>query len=166
MLEWRDFGAAYAAEMITLSNALSTALDDAGIPIFSGTEGFTKSHQFAACAETFGGGQSTSKTLRNAGFLACRIELPIAALHGDMNRLRIGAPKLVRWGMKTAHANDLKTLIARGLKNEPIMPEVSRWRKVQQTSLHPLMRLALSYETMRRSLSKVRKNWLSRSPPL
>ena len=58
MLDWRDFGTAYAAEMIVLSNALATALDDAGLPVFSGTVGFIKSHQSAMCAETFGGGQS------------------------------------------------------------------------------------------------------------
>lgn len=129
MLDWRDFGAAYAAEMIALSIDLATALDIAGIPVFSGSEGFTKSHQFAVCAEAFGGGQNASKTLRNAGFLACGIGLPIPAVNGDMNGLRIGTPELVRWGITTEHADHLAMLIARGLKNEPIMPEVSRWRK-------------------------------------
>ena len=60
MLDWRDFGAAYAAEMIAISNALAKALDIAGLPVFSGTEGFTKSHQFAVRADAFGGGQSVS----------------------------------------------------------------------------------------------------------
>ena len=96
MLDWRDFGAAYAAEMIVLSNALAAALDDTGLPVFSGTDGFTKPHQFAVCAETFGGGQIASKTLHNEGFLACGIELPIATLDSDMNELRIGTRELVR----------------------------------------------------------------------
>ena len=129
MLDWRDFGAAYAAEMIALSNALARALDIEGITVFSRTDGFTKSHQFAVCAEAFGGGQSSSKMLRKAGFLACGIGLPIPAVNGDMNGLRIGTPELVRWGMTTAHEDHLPMLIARGLKNEHIMPEVSRWRK-------------------------------------
>ena len=68
MLDRRDFGAAFAAEMIEISNVLVKALDNAGIPVFSGTEYFTKSHQFVLCAEPFGGGQRSSKTLRNAVF--------------------------------------------------------------------------------------------------
>ena len=129
MLDWRDFGEAYATEMIALSKALAMALDVEGIPVFSGMAGITESHQFAVCAETFGGGQSASKTLRNAGFLACGIELPAPAVEEDMNGLRIGTPELVRWGMTTAHADHLAALIARGLKNEFIIPEVSHWRK-------------------------------------
>ena len=129
MLDWRDYGAAYVAEMIALSNALATPLDIAGIPIFSGIEGFTKSHQIAVRAEAFGGGHSASKTLRNAGFIACGIALPIPAVNGDMNGLRIGTPELVRWEITTTNADHLAMLIVRGLKNEPIMPEVSRWLK-------------------------------------
>ena len=80
--------------MIALSTTLATALDIARIPIFSGTEGFTKFHQFAVCAEAFGGGQSASKTLRNAGFLACGIGLPIPP---------------VKWGHERAAHRDTGT---------------------------------------------------------
>ena len=129
MLDWRDFGAAYAAEMIALSNALARASDIEGIRVFSGTEGFTKSYQSAMCAEAFVGAQSASKTLRKTGFLACGIGLPIPAINGDMNGLRIGTPELFKWGIKTARADHLAMLIAHGLKNESIMPEDSRWQK-------------------------------------
>ncbi|MFZ8946060.1 MAG: serine hydroxymethyltransferase [Paracoccaceae bacterium] len=129
MLDWRDYGVAYAAEMIALSKALANALDSAGVPVFCGIDGFTQSHQFAVRADAFGGGQAASKTLRNAGFLACGISLPVPAIEGDLNGLRIGTPELVRWGMKSLHANDLAKLIVRGLNKELILPEVSRWRK-------------------------------------
>jgi glycine hydroxymethyltransferase len=104
-------------------------LDSAGVPVFCGIDGFTQSHQFAVRADAFGGGQAASKTLRNAGFLACGIGLPVPAIEGDLNGLRIGTPELVRWGMKSLHANDLAKLIVRGLNKELILPEVSRWRK-------------------------------------
>ena len=129
MLDWRDFGTAYAAEMINLSTALATALDAKGVPVFQGAEGFTQSHQFAVKAAPYGGGQAASKTLRGNGFLACGIGLPIAAVDGDMNGLRIGTPELVRWGMTAADADRLAGLIAKGLTQTGLAAEVSDWRK-------------------------------------
>lgn len=129
MLDWRDFGEAYAAEMVLLSEALATALEANGIPLFSGTQGLTNSHQFAIEAAQYGGGQMASKVLRQAGFLACGIGLPILPVAGDMNGLRMGTPELVRWGMKTTHADRLADLIARALSGEAILSEISEWRQ-------------------------------------
>ncbi len=129
MLDWRDFGAGYAAEMIAMAGALAAHLDGQGVPVFAGREGFTASHQFAVMAGEFGGGQAASKLLRKAGFLACGIGLPIAEVAGDMNGLRFGTPELVRWGMTSGDAERLAALIARGLTGEPIADEVAAWRQ-------------------------------------
>ena len=129
MLDWRDFGEAYARGMIAMSQALATALDSEGVPVFAGAEGFTNSHQFAVLAEPFGGGQAASKKLRPNGFLACGIGLPLAMIDGDMNGLRIGTPELVRWGMTTADAGQLAALIERGLNGESVGEEVASWRR-------------------------------------
>ena len=129
MLDWKDFGAAYAQEMIAMSQALAAALSAKGIAVFSGTDGPTNSHQFAVVAAPFGGGQAASKKLRKAGFLACGIGLPIAAIEGDMNGLRFGTPELVRWGMGAADADRLADLIVRGLAGEAVSAEVSAWRR-------------------------------------
>lgn len=129
MLDWRDYGQAYAQEMIRLAAALATALDAEGVPVFAGTEGFTRSHQFAVVAAQYGGGQAASRRLRESGFLACGIGLPIAGIEGDMNGLRIGTPELVRWGMTERHAERLARLIAGGLEGSQALPEVSEWRQ-------------------------------------
>ncbi len=132
MLDWRDFGKAYAAEMISLSKSLAAALDAEGVPVFAVGDGFTNSHQFAVRAAAYGGGQAASKTLRKAGFLACGIGLPVEEVAGDLNGLRIGTPELVRWGMTASDAPRLADLIARALKsNDPgaMAGEVSAWRK-------------------------------------
>lgn len=129
MLDWRDYGVDYAREMIAMSRALAASLDDLGVPVFSGHDGFTNSHQFAVQAARFGGGQSASKLLRKVGFLACGIGLPVAEIAGDMNGLRIGTPELVRWGMTQADAERLSSLIVRGLNGEDILSEVSNWRQ-------------------------------------
>ena len=129
MLDWRDFGAEYAAAMIAMAKALADALNAKGVPVFAGAGGFTASHQFAVLAEPFGGGQAASKTLRHAGFLACGIGLPVNAVAGDLNGLRIGTPELVRWGMTAADAEQLATQIADGLAKMDIAEQVSDWRQ-------------------------------------
>ncbi len=127
MLDWKDFGQAYAREMIRLSQALAAALDNLGVPVFSGRGGFTNSHQFAVFAEGFGGGQAASKQLRKNGFLACGIGLPAPVGDGDMNGVRIGTPELVRWGMTAEHADRLAGFIQKGLTEEGLLAEVSDW---------------------------------------
>lgn len=129
MLDWRDFGAEYAVEMIAMAQALAAALDALGVPVFAGRGGFTHSHQFAVKAAPYGGGQAASKTLRQAGFLACGIGLPLPEVAGDKNGLRFGTPELVRWGMTSGDAEGLAALIARGLAGEDLAAEVAAWRR-------------------------------------
>ena len=132
MLDWRDHGRAYAAEMVRTADHLARALDAVGIPVFSGRGGMTMSHQFAVLAAPFGGGQTASRTLRRAGFLACGIGLPVEDVPGDMNGLRIGTPELVRWGVTSRHAERMAGLIADALRrNDPeaLAPEVAAWRQ-------------------------------------
>ena len=128
MLDWKDFGAAYAKEMIAMAQALAAALEAQGVEVFKGAEGATNSHQFAVLAEPYGGGQTASKKLRQNGFLACGIGLPVPVVEGDMNGLRIGTPELVRWGMTAADADELARLIKVGLGAGQISAEVASWR--------------------------------------
>ena len=132
LLDWRDHGRAYAAEMVAVSRALAGALAAEGLPVFASAKGHTNSHQFAIEAAEFGGGQAASKTLRKAGFLACGIGLPIAEVAGDMNGLRFGTPEIVRRGVKVEHAERLARLIARALLGqspELLAAETSAFRR-------------------------------------
>ena len=120
MTDWLTHGRAYADEMIATSRAFAAALDAAGIPVYGKTQNFTRSHQFAVEAAPFGGGQTASKTLRKAGFLACGIGLPIAPVEGDLNGLRIGTPELGRWGVTRESVGEIAALVARALTtNDP-----------------------------------------------
>jgi glycine hydroxymethyltransferase len=120
MLDWREYGADYAAEMIAVAHAFAKALDAEDLPVFAKAQGFTQSHQFALEAAGFGGGQTASKKLRKAGFLACGIGLPIDPVEGDMNGLRFGTPELVRWGVTVDRVGEIAALVARALRsNDP-----------------------------------------------
>ncbi|MFA3917864.1 serine hydroxymethyltransferase [Ruegeria hyattellae] len=138
MLDWLEFGAAYAQEMIATAQAFAQTLAGQGVPVFSGRQGFTRSHQFAVEAAAFGGGQAASKHLRRAGFLTCGIVLPIAEVAGDMNGLRIGTPELVRWGVTRDRVGEIADLLTRALRTqdpEAIAPETRALRS-QFNRLH------------------------------
>jgi glycine hydroxymethyltransferase len=138
LLDWRDLGAAYAGKMISVARALAAALAAEGMPVFASRDGATASHQFALEAAAFGGGQTASKTLRKAGFLACGIGLPLPEVAGDLNGLRIGTPELVRRGVTEADAPALARLIAAALRsNDPegLAPETAALR-AQFQGLH------------------------------
>jgi len=121
LLDWVEFGPAYAQAMVDLAQSLAAELATLGLAVFETPKGATLSHQFAIRAAAFGGGQAASRKLREAGFLACGIGLPIDEVAGDMNGLRIGTPELVRRGVTPADAPRLASLIAEALRsNDPI----------------------------------------------
>jgi glycine hydroxymethyltransferase len=132
LLDWREYGQAYARMMVDTSVALAKALAAEGLPIFTTRHGYTASHQFAIEAVAFGGGQAAAKKLRKAGFLASGIGLPIKPVAGDMNGLRLGTPELVRWGMTVDDMAPLAKLIAEALRsNQPdaVAGRVGTWRR-------------------------------------
>ena len=132
LLDWRDFGGAYAQMMVDVAQALAGALDAKGVSVFSGSGGFTQSHQFAIKAAAYGGGQTAAKHLRKAGFLTCGIGLPIAEVDGDLNGLRIGTPEIVRFGMTPQHVPVFADLLVRVLNSntpESLAPEVAKLRQ-------------------------------------
>lgn len=131
--DWKAVGAEYAQMMVKTSQALAQNLHNRGVAIFAADKGFTTSHQFAILAAPYGGGQTAAKRMGDAGLLACGIGLPITAVEGDLNGLRIGTPEIVRLGMKVEHMDQLADFIARSLdsKVDPksIQREVTDWRK-------------------------------------
>jgi glycine hydroxymethyltransferase len=132
LLDWREYGAAYAASMLETAQALAIALLSQGIPVFRPQGIATNSHQFAIEAARYGGGQAASRRLRAANILACGIGLPIAAIADDLNGLRLGTPEIVRRGMRPGDMPTLAKLIARALQaNNPetVAIEVTNFRK-------------------------------------
>lgn len=132
MLDWKAAGKEYAATMVQTAAELASGLLERGLPVFQGIDGAGESHQFAIEAHQWGGGQSAAKLLRRANLLASGIGLPVDAVDGDMNGLRIGTPELVRLGMKPHDMDELATLVAEGLAPETdhddLATRVTTWR--------------------------------------
>ncbi len=133
LLDWKVHGRAYGAAMAETAKALASALAAEGVPVFARDRGATTSHQFALEAASFGGGQTAAKKLRQANVLSCGIGLPIAAVAGDLNGLRLGTPEIVRWGMTPADMPVLARLIADALTGrraaQSVAPEVTEFRR-------------------------------------
>ncbi len=129
--DWLAVGADYATEMVAAAQALAAGLDRRGVPVFATEAGFTTSHQLAVIAAPYGGGQAAAAKLRRANLLACGIGLPIDAVEGDTNGLRLGTPEAVRWGMRAADMDTLAEFIARGLSgDDSVGTDVTQWRSV------------------------------------
>ena len=132
LMDWKAFGAAYGRAMVQTAQAMAQALQNEGLQVYAGSQGATLSHQLAVVAAEWGGGQTAAKHLRQAGFLACGIGLPIAPVNGDLNGLRLGTPELVRIGMTANDMPRLARLVAQALRStEPssLAAEVAAWRK-------------------------------------
>ncbi len=133
LLDWREHGAAYATQMKETASALAESLAQQGLPVHSAGGSWTTSHQLALHAERWGGGQTLARHLRRANLLTCGIGLPLPAVEGDLNGLRLGTPEMVRWGMTPAEAPELAQFFGRvllqGEAPEQVAPEVSRFRQ-------------------------------------
>jgi glycine hydroxymethyltransferase len=132
LLDWTVAGKAYAAAMVTTAHALAERLAVSGIPVFH-ADAPTESHQFAIEAATYGGGQRAAARLRRANLLACGIGLPIEAVPGDVNGLRIGTPELARLGMTPDDMSTVAEFLADALTTsadalDALASEVTNWR--------------------------------------
>jgi len=133
MLDWKIFGQAYAKEMGESARTLAQALANEGAPVFAADKGFTQSHQLALEAARYGGGQALARTLRRANILTCGIGLPLPAIDGDVNGLRLGTPEVVRWGMTAKDMPELAELMCRVIIQnetpEQVANDVTAFRK-------------------------------------
>lgn len=132
LLDWVSQGESYAREMIDSAQSLARSLADLGAPVFATAVGNTGSHQFALQAASFGGGQSMARSLRKANILASGIGLPLPAVAGDLNGLRLGTPEIVRWGMTASDMPELARLMVAALRaDDPcqLAGTVSEWRR-------------------------------------
>jgi glycine hydroxymethyltransferase len=118
MLDWQEYGEAYAQMTVATAQAFAHELAQDGIKVYAADKGYTQSHQFAVCAEEFGGGQAAAAQLRRAGFLASGIGLPVETAPGEMAGLRIGTPELVRWGVTVEDVPAIAGWVAKALRSK------------------------------------------------
>ena len=133
LVDWLEYGSAYAAEMVASARALADSLAGQGVPVHGVADALTHSHQFAVRAAAYGGGTAMARRLEPAGLLASGIGLPVEPVPGDLNGLRLGTPEVVRLGLTAADMPRLAGLFARALSDPTAAPavraEITAWRR-------------------------------------
>lgn len=125
LLDTKVFGAAYARAMIDNARALGLALAREGVPVVAPAEAFpTRSHHLALDARPFGGGTRAARAIEPANILVSGIGLPIAAIDGDYNGIRLGTQEVTRLGMGPAEMELCARLLADALLGRRSLPSV------------------------------------------
>jgi glycine hydroxymethyltransferase len=107
------YGRAYARRCVENAQTLAAALRAEGFAVMAESAGYTRSHHVAVDARSLGGGTKVARQLEPANILATGIPLPITAIQGDYNGLRLGTQEVTRWGMGGAEMTHIARLMAR-----------------------------------------------------
>lgn len=138
VLDLLEHGQDYARACIANARALAEAMANEGIDVFrpEGRETFTQSQHVALVAAPYGGGNAASARIEPANILFTSIGLPLPAVAGDANGIRIGTQEVTRWGMSPVTMHEIARLIARVLvmKEDParVRPDVISLRSAFQ----------------------------------
>jgi glycine hydroxymethyltransferase len=108
-LEFREFGAAYARDVVRNAQAFAKALHRRGVPVVGEAFGFTRSHQVAVDCSPFGGGKDGARRLCESGIVANSNMLPGDDPKSafDPRGIRFGVQEMTRFG---ATADDMDAI--------------------------------------------------------
>lgn len=139
LVEAREFGEAYADQIIKNARALGQALHERGLDVLCEHLGFTESHTIVLDVEEFGGGAKVAKSLENANIILNKNLLPWDSDPVRPCGVRIGSQELTRLGMKEKEMTEVADLISRvvvkGEDPERVKEAVVQLKR-QYTKLH------------------------------
>jgi len=139
LAETREFGEAYADQIIRNAKALGQALHERGLDVLCEHKGFTESHTIVVDVEEFGGGARVAKTLEDANIILNKNLLPWDSDPVKPCGVRIGTQELTRLGMKEKEMTEVAELMSRvvvkGEDPEKVKEAVIPFKR-QYTKLH------------------------------
>jgi glycine hydroxymethyltransferase len=139
LAETKEFGEAYADQVIRNAKALGQALHERGMDVLCEHLGFTESHTIVVDVEEFHGGAKVAKDLENANIILNKNLLPWDSDPVKPCGIRIGSQELARLGMKEKEMAEVAELIARvvvkGEAPEKVKRDVVTFKR-QFTKVH------------------------------
>ena len=116
-LEVREFGRAYAADVVRNAQAFAAALDSRGFHVAAKELGYTRSHQVAVDVGELGGGRDVSRRLCDEGIVTNMNLLPGEPRKNARNPrgIRLGVQEMTRFGMGEAEMDRIAELMHRFL---------------------------------------------------
>jgi glycine hydroxymethyltransferase len=110
----KEFGEAYADQVIRNSAALGNAMYELGFKVLYPEYGFSRTHMIIVDVTEFGGGAKISRVLEEANIICCSHSIPIDEVRGTKTSgLRIGTQEITRTGMKEKDMAEVAELIKR-----------------------------------------------------
>ncbi|MCJ7464127.1 MAG: serine hydroxymethyltransferase [Thermoplasmata archaeon] len=139
LAETREFGEAYADQVIRNAKALGQGLFERGMEVLCEHLGFTESHTVVVDVEQFQGGAKVAKNLEAANIILNKNLLPWDSDPVRPCGIRIGSQELTRLGMKEKDMVEVAELVARvvvkGEAPEKVKPDVIDFKR-QFTKVH------------------------------
>jgi glycine hydroxymethyltransferase len=139
LAETREFGEAYADQVIRNAKALGQGLFERGMDVLCEHLGFTESHTIVVDVEEFQGGAKVAKNLEAANIILNKNLLPWDSDPVRPCGIRIGSQELTRLGMKEKEMAEVAELVARvvvkGQAPETVKPDVIDLKR-QFTKVH------------------------------
>jgi glycine hydroxymethyltransferase len=139
LAETREFGEAYADQVIRNAKALGQGLFERGMEVLCEHLGFTESHTIVMDVEQFQGGAKVAKNLEAANIILNKNLLPWDSDPIRPCGIRIGSQELTRLGMKEKEMAEVAELVARvvvkGQAPEKVKPDVIDLKR-QFTKVH------------------------------
>ena len=117
MLEFQEFGKAYAQQVRKNAKALAQALHENGFAVAGEQFGFTQSHQVVLDVSTLGGGSECANKLEASNIICNKNLLPSDKLSAVQNPsgIRLGVQEMTRWGCKEGEMKEIAELMKKVL---------------------------------------------------
>ena len=139
LAETKEYGEAYADQIVRNAKALGQSLHERGIDVLCEHLGFTESHTLVIDVEEFQGGAKVAKALEDANIIVNKNLLPWDSNPVKPHGVRLGTQEVTRLGMKEKEMEAVGELIARvvvkGESPDRVRPDVSSFKQ-QFTKVH------------------------------
>jgi len=118
LAETKEFGEAYADQIVRNAKALALALHTRGMGVLCEKHGFTESHTLVVDVEEFRGGAKVAKALEAANIIVNKNLLPWDSNPVRPSGIRLGSQEVTRLGMKEKDMDSVAELIVRVARGE------------------------------------------------
>jgi len=126
--EMKEYGRAYAAQIVSNAQALGKALSDNGGHVEAEEFGYTKSHQIALNVSRYGTAKEMAKRLAENNIILNYNMLPGDKDPKNPSGLRIGVQELTRFGMKEVEMGEVAEFINAVLQARHVKDSVVKMR--------------------------------------
>jgi glycine hydroxymethyltransferase len=126
--EMKQYGRAYAEQIVRNAQALGSSLDELGTPVEAREFGYTRSHMIAVNVAQWGGGVEVAKQLEANDIILNYNMLPGDSDPRNPSGLRIGVPEMTRFGMDERAMGELAQLLHDGVRGRNVKAQVNALR--------------------------------------